>query len=92
MAKLVRMFSSPYENEKHIALAKLETLIREDGLTFNDLATVIENADGEIEERKYTDADMLAATQAVKERAEKDAYEKARRERTGPPEFYDEIG
>jgi hypothetical protein len=72
VGKLVRMFGSPFENERHVALTKLRALLEEDGLTFNDIATVIENANGEIEQLKYsdTDAEIIYARGVEKGRAE----------------------
>ena len=58
IGKLVRMFGSSFENERHVALSKLQTMLDEEGLTFNDIAVVIENGGGEIEQLKYSDSDL----------------------------------
>jgi hypothetical protein len=86
IGKLVRMFSSSFENEQHVALKKLGSLLVEEGLTFSDIATVIENCNGEIEQLKYSDADAAAIYQrgVDKGRAEPRAQE--------PTEFFDENG
>jgi hypothetical protein len=59
-----------------------------EGLSFNDIATVIENANGEIEERKYSDADAAIIFDRGVERGR---TEEAKR-RELPPEFYDADG
>ena len=92
IGKLVRMFGSSFENERHVALSKLRRLLDEEGLTYNDLAIVIENANGEIEELKYSDADMANVADRMKQRGEKEGYDKAKREMMAPSEFYDELG
>jgi hypothetical protein len=58
IGKFIRMFGSSFENESHIALTMLKNLLDEEGLSFNDIATVIENWNGEIEELKYSDSDL----------------------------------
>jgi hypothetical protein len=88
IGKLVRMFGSSFENEGHVALAKLKSLLGEEGLSFSDVATVIENASGEIEELKFSESDMKEAYGCG---IEKGRVEEARRQQ-GPPEFYDEDG
>jgi hypothetical protein len=57
-------------------------------LAFNDLATLIENCDGQIEERKYSDAD---AEIIFSRGMEKGRAEEARKQ-AAPPEFYDVDG
>ena len=75
IGKLVRMFGSSFENERHVALSKLQTTLDEEGLTFNDIAVVIENGGGEIEQLKYSDSDLVTIfTKGV---------EKSRKENTG---------
>ena len=92
IGKLVRMLSSSYENERHVALHKLGSLLNEEGLSFNDLGTVIENANGEIEALKYSDADMAEVARQMKERGLQEGYQKAKAEKSLPPEFYDSEG
>jgi hypothetical protein len=92
ISKLIRMFGSSFENERHVALTKLKCLLDEEGLTFNDVAIVIENCDGEIEERKYSDSDLAYAADRMKKKGEQEGYQKARREMMAPPEFYDDFG
>jgi hypothetical protein len=59
-----------------------------EGLTFNDIATVIENANGEIEERKYSDTDAKIIFERGVERGRAEEV----RKRELPPEFYDADG
>jgi hypothetical protein len=88
IGKLIRMFGSSFEPEAHTALRKMKGLLDAEGLTFNDIAVVVENHQGEIEERKYsdTDAEILFAKGVEKGRTE------GARAQTAPPEFYDADG
>ena len=88
IAKLVRLMSSEYDGEWSNAVRMLKLVLQNEGLTFNDLAAVIENCDGAIEERKYSDADaaIIFARGLEKGRAE-EAHK-----REAPPEFYDADG
>jgi hypothetical protein len=92
IAKLVRMFGSPSPEEANVALLKLRTLCVQENLSFNDLGTVIENANGEIEQLKYSDADMASVANRMRERGRQEGYEKAQAEKGLPPEFYDADG
>ena len=85
IAKLVRMFASSFEPEAHSALRRMQQLLADEGLDFNDIATVIDNASGEIEAKKYSDTD---AEIIFKRGVEKGRVEEAR-SREAPPEFYD---
>ena len=88
IAKLVRMMSSDFDGEVLSANARLKSLLKEERLTFHDLATVIENCNGEIEERKYSDSDAeLIFAKGV----EKGRKEEANRKDL-PPAFYDADG
>jgi hypothetical protein len=88
IGKFIRLLGSPFEGEAHNALRKLKTLIEAEGLTFNDIATVIENHQGEIEERKYSDTDLEIIFAKGKEKGRAEAA----RANTAPPEFYDADG
>ncbi len=59
-----------------------------EGLTFNDIAVVIENANGEIEERKYSDADA----EIIFAKGVEKGREEVARTREAPAEFYDVDG
>jgi hypothetical protein len=88
ISRLFRMLGSPFEGEVHNALTMLKRLLASEGLTFNDVATVIEGFNGEIEEKKYsdTDADIIFAKGVEKGRVEESRKQQA------PPEFYDADG
>ena len=88
IAMLFRMLSSNYEGEVLSAVAAMKRLFAAEGLAFNDIATVIESCNGEIEERKYSDSDaeIIFARGVEKGRAEQT------RVQAGSPEFYDADG
>ena len=66
----------------------LTRVLAAEGLTFNDIAMVIENTSDEIEEHKYSDADAeIIFARGV----EKGRIEEARKQQA-PPEFYDADG
>jgi hypothetical protein len=81
---LFRLLASDWEGEVLGAVAAMKRLFAAERLTFHDIATVIENANGEIEERKYSDSDaeIIFARGVEKGRAEG-------RQHQDPPEFYD---
>jgi hypothetical protein len=88
IAKLIRLMSSEHDGEWGNAVRKLKLVLSNEGLSFNDLATVIENCDGAIEERKYSETDA----KIIFERGmEKGRTEEARKQQA-PPEFYDADG
>lgn len=88
VAKLFRLLASDFDGEVLSAVRRMKHQLTAEGLSFNDIATVIENANGEIEERKYSDTDaaIIFARGMDKGRNE------AAREREAPPEFYDADG
>jgi hypothetical protein len=57
IAKLFRSLSSDFDGEVLGAVAAMKRLFAAEGLSFHDIATVIESCNGEIDERKYSDAD-----------------------------------
>src|SRR5215469_11974785 len=88
VAKLFRLLASDFDGEVLNAARRMKQQLAAEGLSFNDIATVIENANGEIEERKYSDADAeIIFTRGV----EKGRAEEARNQQA-PPEFYDVDG
>jgi hypothetical protein len=88
IARLMRMLGSSYEGEWHNAVTMMKRTLEAERLTFNDIATVIENHQGEIEEKRYSDADA----EIIFERGvEKGRVEEARKHQA-PPEFYDADG
>ena len=88
IAKLFRLLASDFDGEVLNAARRMKQLLAVEGLSFNDIATVIENANGEIEERKYSDAD---AEIIFAKGVEKGRTEEARKQQA-PPEFYDADG
>jgi hypothetical protein len=88
IAKLFRLLASDFDGEVLNAARRMKQLLAVEGLSFNDIATVIENCNGEIEEKKYSDTDAeIIFTKGV----EKGRAEEARK-REAPPEFYDTDG
>jgi hypothetical protein len=92
ISKLFRLLGSDYLGEVNSATDKLKQLVSSEGLTFNDLAILIENCDGQIEEKKYSDADAEQIyAMGQKKGMEKGRVEEARK-RELPPEFFDADG
>jgi hypothetical protein len=48
--------SSEYEGEQLNTIAAMRRVLASEGLSFSDVAIVIGNAEGAIEERKYSDS------------------------------------
>jgi len=57
VAKLLRLLASDFDGEVLDAARRMKQQLVAEGLSFNDIVMVIENANGAIEERKYSDAD-----------------------------------
>ena len=57
IAKLIRLLSSESDGEVANTVRAIKRVFDVEGLSFHDIATVIESCNGEIEERKYSDAD-----------------------------------
>jgi hypothetical protein len=87
IASLVRLMSSNIPGEADGAAGGLKRLLQSEGL-FNDLAVLIENANGAIEELKYSDTEVEVIYQKG---VEKGRVEGAKTQ-TAPPEFFDEFG
>jgi hypothetical protein len=88
IAKLFRLLASDFDGEVLNAVRRMKAQLASDGLSLNDIAAVIESLNGEIEERRYSDADAaIIFTRGV----ERGRSEEAQR-RTAPPEFYDADG
>jgi hypothetical protein len=88
IARLFRMLSSDFDGEVLNAVVMMKKLFAAEKLTFHDIATVIESCNGEIEERKYSDADAeIIYARGV----EKGRVEEARKQQA-PPEFYNADG
>ena len=68
IAALFALLFSNFENESHQALEAMKRLFATKGLSPNDIATVIKNGNGEIEQLKYSDSDAEAIfTRGVEE-------------------------
>jgi hypothetical protein len=90
IAKLFRLLASDFEGEILSAVRRMKQLLARENLSFNDIATVIENANGTIEERKYSDSD--AETEKIFARGKQKGREEEAHKRELPPEFYDADG
>lgn len=88
IAKMFRMLGSPFKGEVDNALTMMKHTLETEGLSFNDIATVIENCNGEIEERKYSDTDAEIIFAKGMEKGRKEEASK----KDLPPEFYDADG
>jgi hypothetical protein len=60
IATMFRLLNSIFDGEVLGAVAAMKRLFAAEGLSFHDVATVIESCNGEIEERKYSDTDAKA--------------------------------
>jgi hypothetical protein len=88
IADLFRLLESNHDGEVLAAIAAMKRLFRSASLSFADIVTVIANHQGEVEEKKYSDAD---AEIIYAKGVEKGRAEEARRKDL-PPEFYDADG
>lgn len=85
LAKLFRLLGSDFDGEVLNAARRMRQQLTAEGLNFNDVAIVIENASGEIEKLKYSDDDA----KKIYEQGLAEGRAAGVRE---PPEFYDEDG
>ena len=88
IAKLFRLLGSDIDGEVQGAVNAMKRLLASEGLSFSDIAIVIENANGEIEERKYSDADAEIIFAKGVEKGRKEEV----RKQQAPPEYYDADG
>jgi hypothetical protein len=90
IAKLFRLLASDFDGEVLSAARRMGQQLAAEDLSFNDIAIVIENANGEIEERKYSDADAeIIFARGVQKGREEEARH---RQPDHPPEFYNADG
>jgi len=75
IASLFRMLGSNFEGERTNAVSRLHNLLCKNNISFNDLAILIENHRGEIEELKYSDADAAVIYQKGVEKGRAQARE-----------------
>ena len=87
IASLFRMLNSNFEGEVLNAATAMKRLFAAEGLTFHDIATVIESCNGEIEERKYSDEDARIIYERGVETGRKQCGG-----RTLSPDYFDENG
>jgi len=84
IAKLFRLLASDFDGEVLNAARRMKQQLATEGLSINDIAVVLENANGEIEERKYSETD---AKIIFEKGIEKGRKEEARKQEA-PPEFF----
>ena len=91
IAKLFRSLSSDFDGEVLGAVAAMKRLFAAEGLSFHDIATVIESCNGEIEDRKYSDADAKTIFERgiAKGRAEQQDINLEFSDGDGRPRWYD---
>jgi hypothetical protein len=90
VAKLFRLLASDYDGEVLSAARRMRQQLLTEGLSFNDIATVIENANGEIEQLKYSDSDAeIIFARGVEKGREEEAR---RKEQIVPADYYDADG
>ena len=82
---IAKIIGSDFDAEAMVARHAVRRLLASEGLSPNDVATVIENASGEIEKLKYSDDDA----KKIYEQGLAEGHAAGVRE---PPEFYDEDG
>jgi hypothetical protein len=89
-AKLFRLLASNFDGEVLSVVRRMKQQLAAEGLSFNDIAIVIENANGEIEERKYSDADAeIIFARGMEKGREEEARKK---EQIVPADYYDADG
>ena len=88
IAKLFRLLASDFDGEVLSVVRRMKQQLAAEGLSLNDIATVIENANGEIEEKKYSDTDAKIIFERGVEKGRKEEAHK----RELPPDYYDADG
>jgi hypothetical protein len=89
-ADLFRLLESPFDAEVLGAISAMKRLFQSEGLSFADIATVIANHQGEIEEKKYSDADAEIIFKKGMEKGREEAQRNNPSMLSG--EFYDQNG
>jgi len=90
IADLFRLLESDFEGEVLGAVAAMKRLFQSEGLSFAEIATVIANHKGEIEEKKYSDGDAEIIFKKGMEKGKEEAQRNNPSMLSG--EFYDEFG
>jgi hypothetical protein len=75
IADIFRRLGSDFEGERNNAATAMWRCLNTNGISFNDLAILIESHRGEIEELKYSDADAAAFYQKGIEKGQAQARE-----------------
>jgi hypothetical protein len=88
IADLWNRLGSDFEPEALNSLRAIKRLLKSEGLSFPDIAIVIENANGEIEARKYSDADA----QVIFDKGVEQGRAEAGQRQDKPSDFYDTDG
>jgi hypothetical protein len=88
ISKLFRLLAPDLDGEVLNAARRMRQLLAAEQLSFNDIATVIDNCNGEVEERNYSDADAKITFDRGVEKGRQEEAQK----REAPPEFYDADG
>ena len=91
IATLFRMLGSNFDGEVLGAVAAMKRLFAAEGLSFHDIATVIESCDGSIEQKKYSDADakVIYERGMAKGRAEQQNSDLEFFDSDGRPRWYE---
>src|SRR6516165_6827596 len=88
IADLFRLLESDFEGEVLGAVGAMKRLFQSEGLSFADIATVIANHQGEIEEKKYSDTNA----EIIFQKGMAKGREEEVRKQAAPPEFFDVDG
>ena len=88
LGAMIRLLGSNTGDEAIAAAHGLRRLVPAEGLSFNEIAVLIENCGGKIEQFKYSDADA----EVIFARGVERGRDEERREQSAPPEFYDADG
>jgi hypothetical protein len=90
IARLFRLLGSDQDGEVLASVAAMKRLFAAERLSFHDIATVIENCNGEIEELKYSDTDVaIIFARGVETGREEESRKK---EQIVPTDYYDADG
>jgi hypothetical protein len=90
IARLFRVLASDQDGEVLASVAAMKRLFAAERLSFHDIAAVIESCNGEVEERKYNDADAeIIFSRGVEKGREEEAR---RKEQIVPTDYYNADG
>jgi hypothetical protein len=90
IARLFRLLGSDQDGEVLASVAAMKRLFAAERLSFHDIATVIENCNGEIEELKYSETEVAVIfARGVEKGREEEARKK---DQIVPTDYYDADG